>query len=67
MIHTRLPPFNPNPKIIKTFVSILLCLSFVTGLQARLRFIGPNPYYSFMTFPQDSQLFKSKASLAFLY
>jgi len=39
----------------------------VTGLQARLRFIGPNPYYSFLTFPQDSQLFKSKASLAFLY
>lgn len=67
MIHTRLRQCNLTPKIIRTFVLILLCLSLLPALQARLRFIGPNPYYSFLTFPQDSRLLKTNASLLFLY
>lgn len=53
--------------IERTAVLILICSISVTGLHARLRFIGPNPYYSFLTFPQDSRLFKGNASLLFLY
>ncbi len=48
-------------------VAVLLCLIAVSGLQARLRFVGPNPYYSFLTFPQDSQLFSLHSSFSFFY
>lgn len=67
MNHTNHDLCQLHPIINRISLLILLCLMSLTGLQARLRFIGPNPYYSFLTFPQDSQLFKSKASLAFLY
>ena len=62
-----IPNHQRQSALKKTLILLLLCFMSVSGLQARLRFIGPNPYYSFLTFPQDSQLFKSKASLAFLY
>ncbi|MBM3284259.1 MAG: hypothetical protein FJY81_00120 [Candidatus Aminicenantes bacterium] len=45
----------------------LACLLSVRGLEARLRFVGPNPYYSFLTFPQDSRLFTPGSSFSFFY
>ncbi|MFQ5722244.1 MAG: hypothetical protein ACE5GI_07110, partial [Candidatus Aminicenantales bacterium] len=54
-------------KIIRYLFFFVLFLSLLFPLQARLRFIGPNPYYSFLTFPQDSRLFRARASLFFLY
>lgn len=58
------PKHNPNGKRI--FIWLLMGFTLVLGLDARLRFIGPNPYYSFLTFPQDARLFKTHASLLFL-
>ncbi len=48
-------------------IAILLLLSMLRGLEGRLRFIGPNPYYSFLTFPQDSRLFTLGSSFSFFY
>lgn len=36
-------------------------------LEARLRFVGPNPYYSFLTFPQDARFFTAGSSFSFFY
>jgi hypothetical protein len=47
-------------------VGTLVLLS-VAGLEGRLRFIGPNPYYSFLTFPQDSRLFTLGSTFSFFY
>ncbi|MFQ6108741.1 MAG: hypothetical protein ACE5L7_04225 [Candidatus Aminicenantales bacterium] len=47
-------------------VFLLMMLTLTVGLNARLRFIGPNPYYSFLTFPQDARLFRTHASVLFL-
>jgi len=55
---------------IKVLVLVLVsvpCLLLVRGLEARLRFVGPNPYYSFLTFPQDSRLFTPGSSFSFFY
>ncbi|MDH7511377.1 MAG: hypothetical protein QHH14_00320 [Clostridiales bacterium] len=52
---------------LEAAVAALLCLIAVSGLEARLRFAGPNPYYSFLTYPQDSQLFSLRSSFSFFY
>lgn len=53
---------------VKFLVTVGLA-SFLSasGLEARLRFIGPNPYYSFLTFPQDSRFFTPGSSFSFFY
>jgi hypothetical protein len=51
----------------KFFLAILLLCLLSPGLQARLRFIGPNPYYSFLTFPQDARLFYPGSTFSFFY
>lgn len=49
---------------------IILISIFIIGisinLHSRLKFIGPNPYFSFTHFPQDSRLFYPKSSIFFL-
>ena len=47
--------------------ALLMGLLLQSGLQARLRFIGPNPYYSFLTYPQDSRQFALNSSFSFFY
>jgi len=47
--------------------AVLFLLIMLPGLQARLRFIGPNPYYSFLTFPQDARLFTLGSTFSFFY
>ena len=47
--------------------AVLSLVLFLPGLQARLRFIGPNPYYSFLTFPQDARLFTLGSTFSFFY
>jgi hypothetical protein len=47
--------------------SILLLLSLLSPVEGRLRFIGPNPYYSFLTFPQDARLFTLGSTFSFFY
>lgn len=47
--------------------TVLLILLLPLGLQTRLRFIGPNPYYSFLTFPQDARLFTLDSTFSFFY
>jgi len=52
----------------KTVGIVFLFLLFLfPALEGRLRFIGPNPYYSFLTFPQDSRLFTLGSSFSFFY
>lgn len=51
----------------KIFLLLFFCLIPLTNLHARLRFVGPNPYYSFSTYPQDSKLFNRHSSIFFLY
>jgi hypothetical protein len=50
-----------------TGIVLFFLLSILPGLEGRLRFIGPNPYYSFLTFPQDSRLFTLGSSFSFFY
>lgn len=49
---------------------IILILIFLTvlslNLYSRLKFIGPNPYFSFTHFPQDSRFFYPRSSIFFL-
>ena len=41
-------------------------LSLLTlPVQARLLFVGPDPYFSYRTFPQDANLFKNKTIIFF--
>jgi len=47
--------------------ALLMGLLLQSGLEARLRFIGPNPYYSFLTYPQDSRQFTLNSSFSFFY
>jgi len=47
--------------------AVLSLVLLLPGLQARLRFIGPNPYYSFLTFPQDARLFTLGSTFSFFY
>lgn len=58
---------NKTVRWPEVVVAALICLVAVSSLEARLRFIGPNPYYSFLTFPQDSQLFNLQSSFSFFY
>lgn len=51
----------------ESILVFLAALLTVSSLEARLRFIGPNPYYSFLTFPQDGRLFSLGSSFSFLY
>ncbi len=46
-------------------IAFLITFVLALGLQARLRFIGPDPYFSFRTFPQDSILFGTSTFVIF--
>lgn len=53
----------------RTITKILLIFSFLLVfngfIQGRLRFIGPDPYFSFRTFPQDLRLLGSNLTLIY--
>jgi len=51
----------------RTRIALLMGLVLQFGLEARLRFIGPNPYYSFLTYPQDSRQLTLHSSFSFFY
>ncbi|NIM90710.1 MAG: hypothetical protein GTO17_07150 [Candidatus Aminicenantes bacterium] len=59
--------FGQYLSIRKIFLFRLFLILLLPNLQARLRFVGPNPYYSFLIFPQDSRLFNPYSSIFFLY
>jgi hypothetical protein len=60
---------KPNSKQ-SLFIGFCLVVMFIFAiplrLYAHLRFIGPNPYFSFSTFPQDARLFGPNSSFVFL-
>ncbi len=51
----------------KLFFILIILVFFVPFLYSRLLFIGPNPYFSFATFPQDARLFKNKTIIFLNY
>ncbi len=48
-------------------LGIFLLIIFSEGLSGRLLFVGPNPYFSYRTFPQDVLLFRNKTILFFSF
>ena len=50
----------------RIFFLFLTMALFSFPLFPHPRFIGPNPYYSFLTFPQDARLFNAGSSFFFL-
>ncbi len=50
---------------MKKIVYLFLILAFAEMLLARLLFVGPDPYFSYRTFPQDALLFKNRMVVFF--
>lgn len=50
----------------KTILILILLMGVSINLHSRLKFIGPNPYFSYYHFPQDSRLFYPNSSIFFL-
>ncbi|MGQ9618881.1 MAG: hypothetical protein ACUVUG_07990 [Candidatus Aminicenantia bacterium] len=51
---------------MKRLIIFFSIIFFLIPLHARLKFIGPNPYFSFTHFPQDSRFFLRGSSIFFL-
>jgi hypothetical protein len=55
-----------HKKILSCVVMLSVLLLF-SSAYPHLRFIGPNPYFSYHTFPQDARLFNTGSSIFFFY
>ncbi|MBD3414828.1 MAG: hypothetical protein GF421_10415 [Candidatus Aminicenantes bacterium] len=51
---------------INCYLGLACVLLFFSPVDSHLRFIGPNPYFSYQTFPQDARMFNAGSSIFFL-